>query len=122
MNWQEYVDPCEACGTVATTRPYGAFLLCMPCKRLAGSWCWAKFQGLAEADVRPRHGDIGGGRTYDCPLCGYWHWTSADRDPPADMAAAIDRLAALFTATGFHINAARGWSKIRQPADERRTA
>lgn len=115
-----YEDPCQACGAVATTRPYGAFLLCMPCKRLAGSWCWAKLQGLAEADVLPRHGDIGGGKTYDCTLCGYWHWTSSERVVPADMAVKIGQLEALFSATGFHINAARGWSRIRHPADPNR--
>lgn len=111
-----YPEPCEACGAGADWRPYGAVLLCTPCKRLAGSWCWSKLQGLNEADILPRFDLAGTGTAYDCTLCGYWHWTSNEESPDAGMADAVARLAELFTAAGFNINAARGWSKIRVPS------
>lgn len=103
---------CGGCGAPAQAQPYGLIDLCTSCKRLAGSWCWSKWQGIERDHITPRH-DGQPGSAYLCILCGYWHWTTAVEGPSDSITAAVWGLSRYFEQTGFHINMARGWAKIR---------
>lgn len=105
--------PCGACGHQESVRWYDWIDLCGPCRRLAGAWCWRKLQGITEPEIYPRYGDLSGGAPYLCILCGYWHWTSHTEEPAPDMTDRAWQLNRYFARTAFHINVARGWSRIR---------
>lgn len=105
--------PCGACGHPASVRWYDWVDLCEPCKRLAYAWCWRKLQGIEEYNILPWHGDVLPGQSYLCILCGYWHWTSHTDEPAEDITARAWELNRYFARTSFHINIARGWSRIR---------
>jgi hypothetical protein len=109
---------CQICGNQALARPYGAFACCMTCRTVLHAWCWSKFQGLEAEDIQLRHESAGGpGMAYLCTLCGYWHWTSHTSEPQESLKALISLATDLMAEIGFHINVARGWGKLRHPAD-----
>lgn len=107
-----------SCGERATCMPYGVLPLCRSCKHVAASYCWSKLQGIEESHIQPRYEDGKAGKTYLCILCGYWHWTSHTEELSSDLVSAVWALSRLMARTGFHINMARGWDKIRHlPAE-----
>lgn len=112
-----WANPCEACGSLATSQPYGANRLCRLCKRLAASWCWVKIAGRVARDIEPRHEVDRPGKAYLCVLCGLWHWTSNPGPVPADALDRVGLLAALFTATGFRIHEHQANPRIAYPRD-----
>lgn len=112
-------DLCGACGQPAVSHPYGLIDLCHSCKRICGSYCWAKLQGIEHDHILPRYDRADDpGQAYLCILCGYWHWTVNPGPLPEDLKSAVWALAHYFDRVNFHINIARDFALIRHLPSE----